>query len=148
MRVTHPDMMRFFMTIPEAAQLIVQAGVFGKRGEIFILDMGEPMSVLEVAKDIIRLHGLEPDVTMPIVFTERPGEKLNEELTYDSEKTGATSHPQIMVLNEGPGQKSGRVLDSVHALLGVCASNDLDLARQCLMEFTGGAHFRTVPLSA
>ncbi len=135
-RVTHPDMMRFFMTIPEAAQLIVQAGVYGKRGEIFILDMGEPMSVLEVAKDIIRLHGLEPDVTMPIVFTgTRPGEKLNEELTYDSEKTGATAHPQIMVLNEDSRTKGGRVLDSVHALLDVCGTNDIDLARQCLMEF-------------
>jgi FlaA1/EpsC-like NDP-sugar epimerase len=135
-RVTHPDMMRFFMTIPEAAQLIVQAGVFGKRGEIFILDMGEPMRVLDVAKDIIRLHGLEPDVTMPIVFTgTRPGEKLNEELTYDSETTGPTPHAQIMVLNEKSRHQGGRVLDSVNALMEVCGTGDVDLARQFLMEF-------------
>jgi FlaA1/EpsC-like NDP-sugar epimerase len=135
-RVTHPDMLRYFMTIPEAAQLIVQAGVFGKRGEIFVLDMGEPMLVLDVAKDIIRLHGLEPDVSMPIIFTGmRPGEKLNEELTYDSETSGPTAHPQIFVLNQVARPQGGRVLESVNTLIEICASGDVDLARQSLMEF-------------
>jgi FlaA1/EpsC-like NDP-sugar epimerase len=95
-RITHPDMTRFFMTIPEAVQLITHAGAMGSTGETFILDMGEPIRILDLATDLIRLHGYEPNQTMPIIFTgARPGEKLEEELAYASEELTETSHPKI-----------------------------------------------------
>jgi FlaA1/EpsC-like NDP-sugar epimerase len=95
-RITHPDMTRFFMTIPEAVQLTTHAGSMGRSGETFILDMGEPIRILDLAHDLIRLHGFEPNKTMPVVFTGiRPGEKLYEELAYDSEELNETSHPKI-----------------------------------------------------
>jgi len=95
-RITHPDMTRFFMTIPEAVQLTTHAGSMGRSGETFILDMGEPIRILDLAHDLIRLHGFEPNKTMPVVFTGiRPGEKLYEELSYDSEELTETLHPKI-----------------------------------------------------
>lgn len=96
--VTHPDMVRYFMTIPEAVQLVIQAGAFAKGGEIFILDMGKPVRILDLAKDLIRLSGLEPDVDIKIEFTGmREGEKLFEELLTAAEATTATQHERIFV---------------------------------------------------
>jgi FlaA1/EpsC-like NDP-sugar epimerase len=96
--VTHPDMVRYFMTIPEAARLVLQAFALGRNGEIYILDMGEPVRVLDLVKDLIRLSGLEPDVDIAIVFTGiRPGEKLVEELMTDQERVGETSHDKVFV---------------------------------------------------
>ena len=98
--VTHRDMTRYFMTIPEAAQLVMQAGAFGKRGEIFILDMGRPVKILDLAEDMIRLSGLEPYRDINIIFTGiRPGEKLFEELEIDGENLVKTSHPKIFIGN-------------------------------------------------
>ena len=94
--LTHKDMVRFFMTIPEAVQLVLHAGALGEQGEIFILDMGEPMRIEDVAMDLIRLHGLVPHRDIEVKYTGiRPGEKLYEELVYDQEKLQATSHPKI-----------------------------------------------------
>ena len=100
--VTHPDMVRFFMTIPEAVQLIIQAGSFAKGGEIFVLDMGEPVRILDLAQDLIRLSGLTPGKDIEIKLTGiRPGEKLREELFTDQEKMSATRYSRIFVAHNG-----------------------------------------------
>lgn len=96
--VTHPEMVRYFMTIPEAAQLVLQAGALGEGGEIFILDMGEPVRILDLAKETITLSGLRPFEDINIVFTGvRPGEKLYEELQTTEEVVLKTRHPKIFI---------------------------------------------------
>lgn len=96
--VTHPDMMRYFMTIPEAAQLVLEAGAMGDRGEIYVLDMGEPVRILDLARDMITLSGLRPYEDIDIVFTGlRPGEKLFEELEVSGESISKTRHPKIFI---------------------------------------------------
>lgn len=98
--VTHSDMTRYFMTIPEAAQLVLQAGAMGQGGEIFILDMGKPVRILDLAEEMITLSGLRPYVDMDIVFTGlRPGEKLFEELELSGEQISKTRHPKIFIGN-------------------------------------------------
>lgn len=100
--VTHPDIVRYFMTIPEAAQLVLQAGGIAKSGSIFVLDMGEPVRIMDLAQKLIRAYGYEPDVDMPIkIIGLRPGEKLYEELLMDSErdKMTKTAHRKIFVAN-------------------------------------------------
>ena len=100
--VTHPDITRYFMTIPEAAQLVLQAGGIARSGSIFVLDMGEPVRIMDLAKKLIRAYGYEPDVDMPIkIIGLRPGEKLYEELLMDSEreKMTKTAHRKIFVAN-------------------------------------------------
>lgn len=94
--VTHPDMRRYFMTIPEACQLVLQAAAMGRGGEVFLLDMGEPVRVVDLARDMIRLSGLRPDDDIAITYTGiRPGEKLFEELTLAEEQADRTRHPKI-----------------------------------------------------
>jgi FlaA1/EpsC-like NDP-sugar epimerase len=94
--VTHPEMTRYFMTIPEAVSLVIQAGAIGGRGEIFVLEMGEPVKILDLARNMIRLSGKEPDGDVPIEFIgARAGEKLHEELWGEGEAIGDTSHPKI-----------------------------------------------------
>ncbi|MDM7324693.1 MAG: nucleoside-diphosphate sugar epimerase/dehydratase [Thermus sp.] len=96
--VTHPEMRRYFMTIPEAAQLVLQAGGMGGKGKVYVLDMGEPVKILDLAKDLIRLAGFEPYRDIEIVFTGmRPGEKLFEELLTAEEGVEATRHQKILV---------------------------------------------------
>lgn len=96
--VTHPEVTRFFMTIPEACQLVLEAGAMGKGGEIFLFDMGRPVRIVDLATKMIRLAGLEPEKEIRIKFTGlRPGEKLYEELLNDGENSLPTHHPRIMI---------------------------------------------------
>ncbi len=100
--VTHPEAVRYFMTIPEAVQLVLQASTMGRGGEIFVLDMGQSVKIVDLARNLIRLSGLEPDTDIPIVFTGlRPGEKLYEELKLDGEGIKPTPHHKIHVLDGG-----------------------------------------------
>ncbi len=105
--VTHPEMTRYFMTIPEAASLVIQAGAIGGRGDVFVLDMGDPVLILDLAKQMVRLSGKEPDrdIAIAIVGT-RPGEKLHEELWGQGETAVSTTHPKIM-------RVSGPTVDAV-----------------------------------
>ena len=101
--VTDPAMTRFFMTIPEAVALVVQAGAIGGRGQIFVLDMGEPVRIVELARNMIRLSGKEPGRDIDVRFIgARPGEKLHEELFAEGETWLPTSHPKILALNVVP----------------------------------------------
>jgi len=101
--VTHPEARRFFMTIPEAVQLVLQASTMGVASDIFVLEMGQQILIADMARNLIRLSGLEPDQDIPIIYTGlRPGEKLFEELMLDGEGIKPTSHPKIRVLDGGP----------------------------------------------
>jgi FlaA1/EpsC-like NDP-sugar epimerase len=96
-KVTHPDVARYFMTIPEAVGLVLQSAAQGQGGEIFVLDMGKPIKIVDLARQLIELSGLKPDVDIEIQFVGlRPGEKLFEELSHTSEDCVATNHPKIM----------------------------------------------------
>jgi FlaA1/EpsC-like NDP-sugar epimerase len=96
--VTHPEITRFFMTIPEASQLIMQAGAMGKGGEIFVLDMGKPVKITYLAEQMIKLSGRMPGQDIKIIYTGlRPGEKLFEELFYGNESKDTTEHPKILL---------------------------------------------------
>jgi FlaA1/EpsC-like NDP-sugar epimerase len=110
--VTHPEIVRYFMTIPEAAQLVLQAGLMGQSGQIFVLDMGEPVKIVELARMLIRLSG-KTEQEIPIVYSGlRPGEKLYEELLADDETTVPTPHPKLRVA------KTGGPLPDVAAVVG------------------------------
>jgi FlaA1/EpsC-like NDP-sugar epimerase len=95
--ITHPDMLRYFMTIPEAVELVIQAGAMGQGDEVFVLDMGEPVKILDLAHDLIALSGLRPGIDIEVVFTGiRPGEKLQEELHLGAETCDRTAHEKIL----------------------------------------------------
>ncbi len=132
--VTHPDVSRYFMSIPEAAQLILQAGAMAEGGEIFILDMGEPIRIVDLARDLIRLHGLEPDKDILIDFIGlRPGEKLHEELITSGEGIVPTSHEKIMVLR-GQTDPPEIVLKRVEELLDVARRSEDSTIKRKLRE--------------
>jgi len=109
--VTHPEVNRFFMTIPEASQMILQAGAMGEGGEIFILRMGTPVKIADMARDLIRLSGKEPEIDIKIIFTGlREGEKLYEELITVGEDILPTGHEKIMVLRSNKHSSDSRCL--------------------------------------
>ncbi|MES0372365.1 MAG: nucleoside-diphosphate sugar epimerase/dehydratase, partial [Mariprofundaceae bacterium] len=132
--VTHPDITRYFMTIPEAVRLILQAGSMGSGGEIFVLDMGEPIKIVDLAEQMIHLSGMEVGKDIEIKFTGlRPGEKLYEELFHQSESLMGTTHPKIML-------SASREVDwnEMQALLeklrGACTEREVDRVRALLQE--------------
>ncbi len=138
-RVTHPEMTRYFMTIPEAVQLILQAGAIGKNGEIFLLEMGEPVKILDLAKDLIRLHGLVPDEDIAINFTGvRPGEKIHEELLYEQENLTSTVHPKIRSVRNGQAVEWEWLRNEVEHMLDLCEQGNAEEAQHCLMELAWG----------
>jgi FlaA1/EpsC-like NDP-sugar epimerase len=132
--VTHPDAWRYFMTIPEAVQLVLQASSMGQGGEIFVLNMGEPVRILDLARNLILLSGLQPDRDIEIRFTGlRPGEKLVEELQLDTEGLKHTSHNQIRVLDAGRTHFS-RVQEWLNELSAAVEAKNMHRLIQCLME--------------
>ncbi len=103
MTVTDPEMTRYFMTIPEAVQLVVQAGAIGERGQVYVLDMGEPVRIMDLAEKMIRLSGKEPGTDVPIrVIGPRPGEKLHEELVAEGEVVEPSTHAKILRVTRPP----------------------------------------------
>ena len=125
--VTHRDIIRYFMTIPEAVSLVMQAGVYAKGGEIFVLDMGDPVRIDDLARRMIRLSGLEPDVDIKIVYTGlRPGEKLYEELLMSEEGLEKTANNLIFVghPNGFSDEELEKGLDRLYAL---CQDNAPDI---------------------
>lgn len=122
--ITHPEMRRYFMTIPEAAQLVVQASTMGHGGEIFVLDMGEPVRIVDLARNLILLSGLRPDDDIKIEYTGiRPGEKLYEELAHLEEETLPTYHPKIKIFANGHSVES--VSDCIEKLRYFCGARDM-----------------------
>src|SRR4030042_545313 len=116
--ITHPDITRFFMTIPEACQLVLEAGFMGNAGQIYVFDMGEPVKVMDVAKNLIRLSGFEPERDIMIKYTGlRPGEKLYEELFSDGEEQLPTHNPKISIAKVEENN-FGEVLLKINKILG------------------------------
>ncbi|MDB4963259.1 MAG: polysaccharide biosynthesis protein CapD [Myxococcales bacterium] len=141
--VTHPEMRRYFMTIPEASQLVMQAGAMGQGGEIFILDMGEPVKIVDLARDLVTLSGLRPGVDIDIKFTGiRPGEKLFEELSTAAEQAEKTRHPKVFIGRIKPHEWTD-VVRGVDSLLSVAGGTDMDRVRAGLADLVpeyGVAH--------
>ena len=140
--VTHPEMKRYFMTIPEASQLVLQAAAMGRGGEVFVLDMGEPVKIVDLARDLITLSGYRPGEDIEIKFTGiRPGEKLFEELAITGEDVQPTRHPKIMIWKNIPPQEK-RLNDTIERMIQV-ADRDGDretiikLIKEVVPEYVG-----------
>jgi FlaA1/EpsC-like NDP-sugar epimerase len=132
--VTHPDVTRFFMTIPEACQLILQAGAMGKGGEIFLLDMGTSIKIVDMARDLIRLSGFEPDIDIKIEYIGlRPGEKLSEELIIEGEDVIQTSHEKIMVLR-GMDCNLQLLNGKIHHLMKIAKDQEIQKIKEKIKE--------------
>ena len=135
--ITHPEMRRYFMTIPEAVQLVLQAAVLGQGGEVFVLDMGQPVRILDLGTDLVKLCGLDPDRDIEIVFNGvRPGEKLSEELFLEGEDHRHTKHSKIFVANHGDIPEAKALEQVVHELIRLSQRtkyrNDPELMRELI----------------
>ena len=140
--ITHPKMKRYFMTIPEASQLVLQAASMGKGGEIFVLDMGEPVKIVDLAREVITLSGFKPGEDIEITYTNpRPGEKLFEELSIEGEDMQRTRHPKISIWKNIPMDRD-RLRTGINELVTVAqAQNYNEIVRkikELVPEYTGG----------
>jgi len=136
--VTHPEMRRYFMTIPEASQLVMQAGAIGQGGEIFILDMGQPVRILDLATAMIEKSGLRVDEDIQVVFTGiRPGEKLYEELACENEETAPTTHPKIHVwqLPAASQHEATRMIEVLSEVVDGSRERVLRALKACVAEY-------------
>jgi FlaA1/EpsC-like NDP-sugar epimerase len=141
--VTHPDMRRFFMTIPEACQLVLQASVIGEGGQICVLDMGEPVKIVDLARNLILLSGLRPDQDIKIEFTGmRPGEKLYEELSNVLDDTVPTAHEKIRIYAGGmPDLDMGTWLNQLEEICEIRDLGRLVLAlKDIVPDYSPSAH--------
>jgi FlaA1/EpsC-like NDP-sugar epimerase len=132
--ITDPEMTRYFMTIPEASRLILQASLFGDPGDLFVLDMGDPVRIVDLARDLARLAGRDPD-SVPIRYIGlRPGEKLRESLFYEAESFEPTAHPKVLRVRarNGSAMTPETVLAALDELIGIGASGDHDASRAAL----------------
>jgi FlaA1/EpsC-like NDP-sugar epimerase len=137
--VTHPDICRYFMTIPEAVQLVLQASVLGRGGEVLMLNMGEPVKIVDLAKELIHLSGYEVNKDIDIVFTGlRPGEKLFEELFIEGEEYEKTEHEKLLVVKNASQILPSYLDITVETLLGVAAKNDADSIMLLLSQLVVG----------
>ncbi|MGB7095857.1 MAG: nucleoside-diphosphate sugar epimerase/dehydratase [Anaerolineales bacterium] len=144
--ITHPDMQRFFMTIPEAVHLVLQAAAMGQGGEVFILRMGEQVKILQLADDLIRLSGLEPEKDIEIVFTGiRPGEKLSEELWDQWAIFEPTSHSDIVQLVDEDLLSRSELRQTVNELAFLAGEGEVDAIIRVLDETIPGAAIRSAP---
>lgn len=133
--VTHPDMERFFMTPDEACQLILQTASMGGGGEVFVLDMGAPLRLVDLARDMIRLSGLRPDVDVPLVFTGvRPGERLSEALFSADETPEPTAHAKVLVARGHAVRPLDEVVAAIDDLAALCDDDDDAQVRRALLE--------------
>ncbi|MEM7738662.1 MAG: nucleoside-diphosphate sugar epimerase/dehydratase [Deinococcota bacterium] len=138
--VTHPDMERYFMTIPEASQLVLQAASQGKNGKIYILDMGEPVKIVDLARDLIRLSGLEPNQDIDIIYTGiQPGEKLYEELTSSAERDSDTTHDKIFIA-KFPELDTGELKVILERLENAALMGQNGYIREQLLAFANLSH--------
>lgn len=138
--ITHPDMERYFMTIPEACLLVMEAGAMGQGGEVFVLDMGDPIRIKDLAEAVIRLSGLEPDKDVPIVYTQpRPGEKFFEELLTAEEGTIATQNKKIYMANLSKSNLPDLILE-LDKLKKAVNNGESSLIRKVLKEIIPSYH--------
>ena len=134
--ITDPAMTRFFMTIPEAAWLILDAAALGKSGDLFVLDMGEPVRIMDLAHDLVRLAGRDADSQPIEIVGLRPGEKLHEELFYASEHVQPTENPKV--LRAAANRPPEGVCDDVERLMSLASGHTEDLLRRALLEYARG----------
>jgi FlaA1/EpsC-like NDP-sugar epimerase len=142
--VTHPDMRRFFMTIPEACQLVLQASAIGEGGQICVLDMGEPVKIVDLARDLILLSGLRPDEDIKIEFTGiRPGEKLYEELSTMLENTAPTAHEKIRIF-VGDWMPEADMVEWISYLREICETRDVGrlvvALKEIVLDYSPSTH--------
>ena len=144
--ITHPDMKRYFMTIPEAVHLVLQASAMGTSGEVFVLNMGEQVRILDLAEDLIRLSGLEPGKDIEIEFTGiRPGEKLYEELWDQWASYEPTAHPDIVLLAQEDLLTGLALANTINELVHLAREGDTNAIVRILDDFIPGAAVRSEP---
>lgn len=144
--VTHPEMERYFMTIPEAVHLVLQAFAMGSGGEVYVLNMGKQIRILDLAQDLIRLSGLEPGADIEIIFTGiRPGEKLSEALWDEGANYQPTGHPDILRLDEDELLRGQGLVDAIQALVCTTKNGEMEETIRLLNEYVPNASVSSAP---